>query len=96
MALQTIAISAKTPMGVKDGELRIEVSGGTLTGEITMMGNTTAIENGVIDAEGNFEFDSPLNTPMGSMPSHTTGTFKDGVVNAKSKSKVGTFEVTSK
>ena len=84
---QTFDVWSKTPLGKKTGKLRIKTEDGKLEGALTMLGSDSVLENGTIDSDGNFEWDFSLNTPIGLMEAHTTGTLKDGVVEAQAVSK---------
>lgn len=94
---QVFEVNVQTPIGTKGGRMVIwDIKDGTFKGTFTLMGKTGPMENGKIDDEGNFEADSEVNSPLGKMPAHTSGTIKDGKVEAVSSTKMGDFAITSK
>ena len=62
----TYQIGADSPMGRLDGVLTLRSTGGGLSGTLTVMGNTIALENGTSDGD-TFAFVVDAQTPMGPM-----------------------------
>jgi hypothetical protein len=55
-----------------------------------------AFTGGTIDADGKVAFSGDLQTPMGKIPYTLTGTFRNGVIDALAKTKMGDIPIRSK
>lgn len=85
-----------TPMGDLPGKVTLNIDGTSLSGTISVMKNNNAFTGGSIDADGRVSFSGDLKTPIGKMPYTITGSYKDGVINAVAKTKMGDLEIKSK
>ena len=65
-------ISLKTPFGVLNALLELLENGTNLSGKIVSGERETAFDGGKIDGN-NFSFSSTIQTPMGKISSHVTG-----------------------
>jgi predicted TIM-barrel fold metal-dependent hydrolase len=89
-------IVVSSPMGEIDGTAELNINGTALAGSLTFMGKVNAFTGGTIDADGKVAFSGDLQTPMGKIPYTLTGTFKNGVIDALAKTKMGDIPIRSK
>lgn len=83
----------KSPLGKVDAEVVMHVEGGVLTGQFKVDKGTNPIENGTMGADGSFEFDSKVESPVGTMDAHVAGTAVDGKLNAEAKTRLAKFTI---
>lgn len=93
----TYQVIIETPLGDKSGETTLNIEdNGTVSGTLTMMGKTNTFENGTVGEDGSMSFGGLMHTPFGKMPYTLTGTLINGVIDAVSVSKIGSFKIKSK
>ncbi|MFV0560816.1 MAG: lipocalin family protein [Enterococcus sp.] len=96
MAAKTYELVVTSPMGKKEGGLKIAISGTTFTGSLSFMGQDVEIENGQFNKEGNFSGYSIIKSPIGKMKCEVTGTIIDDIVTGQVKTKMGNITFVSK
>jgi predicted TIM-barrel fold metal-dependent hydrolase len=89
-------VMVSTPMGDMPGKVVLNIDGTSLSGTISFMKNDNAFTGGSIDANGNVSFKGDLKTPVGKMPYTVTGSFKNGIIDAVAKTKMGDLSIKSK
>ncbi|AQP41316.1 Uncharacterised protein [Streptococcus gallolyticus] len=82
----------KTPMGAKKGELHLEATNDVLTGNITVGGKGTALENGTVSGD-NFSFSGSLKSALGNITYDCSGTVEENALVATVKTKKGNFQL---
>jgi hypothetical protein len=81
-------ISMKTPMGVKDGYLTIDTSGGDVSGVLTILGKDNPYSGGT--QEGNtVKFSGTFASIMGKTPYDGEGTIDGDAIDGVSHTKMG-------
>lgn len=84
----TYAITIKTPMGLKKGELTLSGKDGVLTGKISALGKDNEITPGTYDND-QFAFSGELKTAVGKLAYELNGTVDGDTLSAVAKTKKG-------
>ena len=89
----TYAITMKTPMGVKKGEMLLVEENGALSGKLTVKDKINPFEGGSVDGDS-FHFSGTLQSAMGKMDYECTGKVNGDALEASAVAKRGTLTIT--
>lgn len=84
----TYAISIKTPMGLKKGELTLAGNDGILTGKMSALGKENEITPGTYSGD-DFAFSGELKTAVGKLAYNLSGTVNGNELSGVAKTKKG-------
>ena len=86
-------ISMKTPMGVKDGFLTIDTTGGDVSGILTILGKDNPYSGGTQDGN-NVKFSGTFKSIMGETHYDGEGTIDGDTINGVSHTAMGDMPLT--
>ena len=96
MAVETYKAIIKIPIGKKPCTLTMERHGdGTFEGSFSVLGSTAPVQDGTIDADGNYTCKCTITTILGTMESVAEGRVHDGLVEGVAKSRMGVMQMKS-
>jgi hypothetical protein len=85
-------ISMVTPIGKKDGTIRLTNDNGVLSGYIKVMGSISYIKDGTITGNS-FEFSGILHAAFFQFKYHATGTIEGDSFKAVASTNSGAFQI---
>ncbi len=95
MVSGTYRAQVNTPIGTKEGTLKLEEHDGALSGLLYVLGGDAPIQNGVVDADGNLSFSGTLQVPfIGALPFTFEGTHEGDSISGTAVTKMGAIGVS--
>ena len=91
--MQLFDIRMHTPLGDRCGQLRAKVQNGKLQGELSLLGRTQPID-GIVSADGLWEFQGTLITLLNRIHYCATGTVSENVLRLSLQGNGQTYAVT--
>ncbi len=88
----TYRVRVKTPMGVQEGRLILQVAGELLKGTIESPAGNVEIANGKVKGN-NIEFAAGIRTPFGFLNATVTGTVEGDRFSGIARLPIGTVEI---
>jgi hypothetical protein len=86
-------VNVKTPMGEKTGVLELVVANEVLSGTLTGAKGRFDLTDGTVNGKS-IDFCANIETPVGKMQAHVTGTVEGDVLTAIAKLPIGSLEIT--